>query len=72
MTRPDMQGPTGYPSSWRPANAPPPDEPVNVEAVVLAIDSYLVALADEEFAALVGGSAEGNSSLRRQQQTSQY
>lgn len=47
------QGPTAYPSNWRPAGAPPPDEPPNVEAVVLAIDSYLVALSDEEFAALV-------------------
>ena len=66
MTRPGTQGPTGYPRQWAPKGAPPPDEPVNVEAVVLAIDQYLVALSDEEFAALVARVRNG------QQQTSQY
>ena len=46
-------GPTAYPSNWRPAGAPPPDEPVNVEALALATDAYLSALTDEEFASLV-------------------
>ena len=54
------------PRQWAPKGAPPPDEPVNVEAVVLAIDQYLVALSDEEFAALVARVRNG------QQQTSQY
>jgi hypothetical protein len=45
-------GPTGYPQGWRPKGAPPPDEPPNVEAIMLAIDAYFSALTDEEFAAL--------------------
>ena len=48
-----QQGPTAYPREWAPPGAPPPDVEPNVEAVVLAIDQYLVALSDEEFTMLV-------------------
>jgi hypothetical protein len=47
------QGPTAYPSQWRPAWAPPPDSETNYEALALAIDSFLSALSDEEFDSLV-------------------
>ena len=46
-------GPTGYPRQWAPKGAPPPDVEPNVEALALAVDAYLAALSDEEFAALV-------------------
>ena len=45
-------GPTGYPSAWRPKGAPPPDVEPNLEAIMLALDAYLAALSDEEFAEL--------------------
>jgi hypothetical protein len=61
-------GPTAYPSGWRPKGAPPPDEPPNVEALALAIDAYLSALTDEEFAALVERVRNGG----QQQQQPQY
>jgi len=61
-----MQGPTGYPNQWRPKNAPPPDPETNIEAVVVAIDGYLAALSDEEFAMLVERVRNG------QQQQPQY
>ena len=48
-----QQGPTGYPRQWAPKGAPPPDTETNVEALALAIDAYLSALSDEEFAELV-------------------
>lgn len=74
MTRPDTQGPTGYPSSWRPAGAPPPDVEPNVEALALAVDAYLSALSDEEFAALVERVRNGGQQQQQpgQRQTSQY
>ena len=52
-------GPTAYPSSWRPQGAPPPDEPPNFEALALAVDAYVAALSDEEFAALVARTRNG-------------
>ena len=51
--RPGTQGPTAIRASGLPEGRRRPTEPPNVEAVVLAIDQYLVALSDEEFAALV-------------------
>jgi hypothetical protein len=69
MTRPDMQGPTCYPSGWRPKNAPPPDEPPNFEALALAIDAYLAALTDAEFAALVERVRNGQQPQYGQQQS---
>jgi hypothetical protein len=65
MTRPDTQGPTGYPSGWRPAGAPPPDEPPNVEALALAIDAYVAALSPEEFDALVQRTRNGTQQQQR-------
>ena len=59
------QGPTGYPRQWAPKGAPPPDEPPNVEAIMLALDAYLAALSDEEFAALA-------ARVRNGQQQPQY
>jgi hypothetical protein len=47
-----MTGPTEYPSSWRPAGAPPADTAPS-EAVAMAIDSYIAALSPEEFNQLV-------------------
>ena len=61
-------GPTGYPSGWRPKNAPPPDEPPNVEAIALAIDAYISALSPEEFSALVARVRNG----QQQQPQPQY
>ena len=72
MTRPGTQGPTGYPNQWRPKGAPPPDEPPNVEAIMLAIDAYLSALSDEEFAALVERVRNGQQQQYGQQQQPQY
>lgn len=68
MPGPDPNGPTGYPRQWAPKGAPPPDEPPNVEAVVLAVDQYLSALTDEQFFALV----ERVRGVTQQQQPSQY
>jgi hypothetical protein len=59
MTRPD---PTAYPSSWRPAGAPPPDAPdpaANAEAVALAVDAYIAALSPTEFDQLVARTRNG-------------
>ena len=52
-------GPTAYPSSWRPAGAPPPDPTVNFEAIALAVDAYVAALTPEEFDALVARTRNG-------------
>ena len=68
----NMQGPSQYPSQWRPAGAPPFDEPPNVEAVVLAIDQYLVALSDEQFAALVARVRNGQQQQPQRGQQPQY
>ena len=67
MTRPDPQGPTGYPRRWAPKGAPPPDEPPNFEALQLCIDAFVAALSPEEFDALVAR-VRGNG----QQQQPQY
>ena len=72
-----QQGPTAYPSNWRPAGAPPPDVEPNVEALALAVDAYLAALSDEEFAALVERVRNGTQQQQpqygqQQRQTSQY
>ncbi len=75
MTRPGTQGPTAYPSNWRPADAPPPDEPVNVEAIAFAIDAYLAALSGQEFDALVlrvRGNGQQQQPQYGQQQQPQY
>jgi hypothetical protein len=72
MTRPDMQGPTAYPSGWRPKGAPPPDEPVNLEALALAIDAYLAALSDAEFAALAARVRGNGQQQQYGQQQPQY
>jgi hypothetical protein len=49
-----MTEPTGYPDSWRPRGAPPStDTPAPAEAVAMAVDSFVAALSDEEFQALV-------------------
>ena len=63
MTRP---GPTDYPSAWRPAGAPPPDTPVNVEALALAVDAYIAALSPEEFDALVVRTRNGGQPMPNQ------
>lgn len=60
-------GPTGYPSSWRPANAPPPDIEPSIEAIALAVDAYLSALSDEEFTALVERVRNGQQQYGQQQ-----
>ena len=72
MTRPDQQGATAYPSGWRPKGAPPPDEPPNVEAIALAIDAYISALTDEEFAALVARVRNGQQQPQYGQQQTGY
>ena len=52
-------GPTAYPSNWRPAGAPPPDTPVNTEAIALAIDAFIAALSDDELTALLQRTRNG-------------
>lgn len=67
-----QQGPTGYPREWAPKGAPPPDEPPNFEALALAIDAYLSALSDEEFAALVERVRNGQQPQQQYGQPQQY
>lgn len=64
-------GPTAYPSSWRPAGAPPPDVEPNLEALMLAIDSYLSALDDQQFAELVARVRNGGQQAAQQQSPQQ-
>ena len=50
--------PDGYPDSWRPRGAPAPEpqaasSAAPVEAVALAVDSYIAALSEDDFTALV-------------------
>ena len=47
-------GPTDYPDSWRPRGAPQSQSPAApIEALMLAIDSFIAALSPEEFDQLV-------------------
>jgi len=47
-------GLTDYPSSWTSRGAPQPASPsAPAEAVALAVDSYVAALSEDEFAAMV-------------------
>ena len=53
MTTPD----DSYPSAWTPRGAPQPAPPpaprAPAEAVAMAVDSYVAALSEDEFAAMV-------------------
>ena len=53
MTQPEP-GPTEYPKSWV-----PPHIRQQAEEVALAVDSYVAALSDEEFAELVARTRPG-------------
>ena len=54
-------GPTD-PSSWRPAGAPEPDAaPPIVEALLLALDSFVASLSESDFRALVERTRERTS-----------
>ena len=51
MTTP--AGPTGYPASWRPAGAPPPEPDSAQEALMIAVDAYIASLSPQEFDQMV-------------------
>ena len=63
-----QQGPTGYPRQWAPKGSPPPDVEPNFEALALAVDAFLAALDDQQFAELVARVRNG----AQQQPPSQY
>lgn len=49
-----MTGPTDYPDSWKPGRAAQPAPSVApAEAVAMAVDSFIAALSQQEFDALV-------------------
>ena len=46
-------GPTDYPASWPGARTQPAAPATPAEAVALAVDSYVAALSEDEFTAMV-------------------
>ena len=66
-----QQGPTGYPRQWAPKGSPPPDVEPNFEALALAVDAFLAALDDQQFAELVARVRNGGQQAAQQQSPQQ-